>query len=492
MASASGSVSWGVALINQGKYLTTEKFQFKVNVNGTSLKMKQTWTLESAGGECMALKSCYGRYLASDKDGKITADSETIGDDNKLILETQEDGKVAFKTAHGRYFGGSADNMTGFNKEVGPTNLWTIKLTMMPQINLRNVNRKTYAHLDSEKDEIRCNEIIPWGSDATISIEFHDGKYCIRAFSGLYLNRTGVLDQDLNTDCLYVIVFRGAQVAFRDCQGKYLTAVGANAILQARKLTIGKDELFTIEDVNPQVTFIAYNRKYISSRTGKEEVRANQSEVTDDETFQLEAVDRTDMSGNVKWAIRAKNLMYWNWTGNVSCVNNDFTAPECQFTIMWKGPFVSIVASNGKYLSVTSNGQLSATGADGEEKTAFVMEIVNNPILTLRGEYGFIGTKEPPKILECNRSQFQAFNLEGNAGTYRMKDGNDKYWATQGDNFVSCNAEKDKASDFFIELRAHSRMCIVAPNTKYLKGLQNGDFTTSGGEDVTSSNLWEY
>lgn len=488
MASASGTVTWGVGLINNGKYLTAEKFQFKVNVNGTSLKMKQKWRLESAGDDCMAIKSCYGRYLASDKDGKITADSETIGDDNKFTLETQEDGKVAFRTFHKRYFGGSADNMTGFDKEISPTNLWTIQLTMMPQVNLRNVNRKTYAHLDTEKDEIRCNEVIPWGSDATVSIEFHDGKYCIRAFNGLYLNRTGILDQDLNTDCLYVIVFRGAQVAFRDCQGKYLTAVGANATMQSRKTTISKDELFTIEDANPQVTFIAYNRKYVSGRTGVE-VRANQSDITDDEIFQLEAVDRTDFSGNVKWAVRSKSLKYWNWTGNVSNTSEDFSASECQFTIVWKGSLVCIQASNGKFLSVTSNGQLTASGAADEEKTLFVMEIVNNPILTLRGDYGFVGIKEPQKILECNRAQFQAFTLEGSAGTYQIKDGNGKYWAAQGNN-IAVNA--DKGADFFIELRAHSRMCIIAPNMQYVKGAQNGDFTTDGGEEVSSNNLWEY
>lgn len=489
MAAVSNTFKWTVGLINcANKYLTAEQFQFKVNANGASLRKKQYWYLEQVGEDKIAIKSSYGRYLASDKDGKITADSEEIADDNKFTLETQDDGKVAIRTAHSRYFGGSGDNLSGFDKEVSPTTLWTLQLAVMPQLNLFNVNRKAYCHFDEKATEIRANEVIPWGFDATISIDYHDGKYSIRAANGRYLLRTGQLSDNLTPDGLYTLVFKGTQVAFRDCQGKYLAGVGANATVQSRKTTISKDELFTFEDTNPQITLIAYNKKYVSTRQGVE-VRANQSECEDPETFQLVAVDRNDRSGNVKWAVCGRKLKYWNSESNLVAKSEDFSSPDCQFTIQWQGPMVLFQASNGKFLKVTSNGQLSASGTQDENECKFVLEIINHPIVTLRSPYGFIGAKGASGILECNRSQYDVFRLQGSAGTYNFMTAAGKFWKVEGDHVVNTG---DQGSDFFIEFRAHTHMCIVAPNGQYLKSAQNGDFKTNGGSEISSATLWEY
>ncbi|XP_003382884.1 PREDICTED: fascin-like [Amphimedon queenslandica] len=488
MAVASAK-SWTVGLINSAnKFLTAEKFQFKVNANGTSLRKKQYWILEDAGSDMVAIKSSFGRYLGSDKDGKITADAEEVGDDNRFILETRDDGKVAIKSSkHGRYFGGTGDNLSGFDKEVSATSLWTIQLAIMPQLNLFNVNRKAYAHLDVTNNEIRVNEVIPWGFDSTISIDFHEGKYSIRAANGSYLECSGALVEKLNDNCLYTIVYRGTQVAFRDNAGKYLAGVGANAVLQSRKSSISKDELFTFEDTNPQITLIAFNKKYVSQRQGVE-VRANQTDVTDDETFQIMAVDRSDLSGNVKWAVCNKKLKFWNSESNLVAKSNDFSSPDCQFSIVWQGPMVLFQANNGKYLKVTSNGQLSATGGVDDAECKFVLEIINHPILTLRSEFGFVGSKGASGILECNRSQYDVFRLKGNAGTYRFETSSGNQWKVEGDNIL---ANAPGGSDFFIEFRAHTRMCIVAPNGKCIQSAQNGDFKPVA-DDVTPATLWEF
>ena len=488
MAAVGGfEFKWSVGLINcSNKYLTAEQFQFKVTANGNSLRKKQTWLLEQVSESNIAIKSCYGRYLGSDKNGIITADSESIEDDNKFELITQDTGKVAIKTVHGRFFGGSGDNLTGFDKDVGPTSLWTIQLAIMPQMNLRNVNRKTYAHLDGE--EIRVNEEIPWGFDATISLDFHDGKYSIRAADGRYLSRNGPLQEVLDDSCLFLLVFKGTHVAFRDNQGKYLAAVGANATLQSRKTTIGKDELFTFEDTNPQVTLIASNGKYLSIRQGID-VRGNQTEKSDTEIFQLVAIDRDDMSGNVKWALRAKNKKYWNSENNLVATAEDFSSPTCQFSIEWEGPMVLFKASNGKYISIKSGGQLAATAVERESNAKFVLELINHPIITLRCEHGYVGSKTGSAVLECNRSQYDVFRLHCNAGTYNIQCGNGKFWNPSGDT-IRCDGET--AVDIFVEFRAHTRMCIITPNGQYIKGSGNGFFSPNGGDQVNKDTLWEY
>lgn len=482
------SFTWAVGFINSGdKYLSAEKFQFKVNASGNSLRKKQIWTLEKVSDQEVAIKSCQNRYLGCDKNGNISADSDEIGDDNKFELISEVDGRVAIKsTKNNRYLAGSFDDLRGADGK----ELWTLQLAMSPQINLRNINRKTYAHLSEGGDEIHVNEQIAWGYDATITLEFAKGKYAIRAANAKYLTRNGELVDGVSDDTYFTLVLRGNDVAFRDCKGKYLTAIGPNAVMKSRKDTISKDELFSLEDTNPQVSFTANNGKFASVRL--EEVRANQSEVSDTEIFQLEAVNRSDLSGNVKWAICSKNKKYWKFQGASSIVLNNGEGPsdpDTHFQIEWHGSMISLKANNGKYLAITTNGRFAASGSEGADECKFVMEMVNHPIITLRSEFGFVGTKGAANILECNRSQYDIFLLECKAGKYSFKSIGGKYWDAEGDNFV---VKGGSPVEFCIELRAHTRLCIVAPNGQYIKSAQNGGFTATGGNGVSTSTLLEY
>jgi fascin 1/2 len=488
-----GTLKWTFGLINSaGKYLTAEKFQSKVNCNGVTMKKKQIWTMEQVEENVIALKSSFGLYLTSNKNGDLSAGGDEIGGDEKFTFETQSDGKVAIKSVtHGRFIGGSGDQLSCFAKEIDAQNLYTIQLAMHPQINLRNVNRKTYVHL--EQQELRCNEEIPWGYDAMLILEFYSGKYALRAADTTYLSRTGQLVPDVTADTLFTLFFRGTQVSFQDSQGKFLTAVGATGTLMSRKTTIGKDELFTLEDSHPQVRLIASNGKYVSTRdkvTG--EVRANQGESTDAEIFQMEAVDRSDRSGNVKWAFHSSNKKYWHaGAGSILIADQDnYNDPSAQFVVEWMGPMIALKGSNGKYVSVTSNGKMTSNKDTIEDNCKYVFEFINRPILVLRGEYGFVGVKGASGVLECNRSQYDVFGVEGDAGTYKIKGANGKYWMIEGDSSISVNGATPV--DFFLELRAHTHMCIMAPNGQYVKGQQNGGFTATGGTTINGSVLWEY
>lgn len=77
-------------------------------------------------------------------------------------------------------------------------------------------------------------------------------------------------------DCLYVLVFREGQVAFKDKDQLFLTAVGITATMQSRNAQITKDELFLLEDSHPQVKFMASTGLYCSIRGGTIEVQAKQ------------------------------------------------------------------------------------------------------------------------------------------------------------------------------------------------------------------------
>ena len=491
MAGFNETLKWTFGLINCSHlYLTAETFQSKINCNGKTLKKKQIWTLERVSETAVALKASTGRYLTAERSGNLTASGESVGEDQQFEFQTQDDGRIVIKSvAHGRYVGGSGDKMNCFDKpgEIGPMNSFTIHLAIHPQINLRNYNRKTYCHLVDE--EIRCDEAIPWGYDAMLILEFHDGMYALRAANTKYLAHTGDLIEVLTKDALYTLVFRNAQVAFRDRHGRFLTAVGASATIMARKDTIGKDELFVLEDSHPQVRLVASNGKYVSIRD-KQEVRANQSTCTDAEIFQMEAVDRSDRSGNVKWAFHASNKKYWNSGATLTADKDDFSLVSSQFTVEWMGPLIAFRATNGKYISVKPNGQIAANTTELTDQCKFVFEFINRPILVLRGGFGFVGVKGNSGILECNRSHYDVFGMEVESGTYYMRSANGKFWNVESDASVAVTS--DKKIDYFIELRAHTHMCLVAPNGQYIKGAQSGAFSATGGSSVDDTTLWEY
>ena len=492
MAVAGGidqSLKWTFGLRNSAnKYLTAETFQHKVTANGATMKKKQIWTMERVGENKVAFKSHLGRYLSIDSDGKVSAAAEEVGKDQTLELETQADGRVAIKTSHGRYLGGSGDNLSGFDKTCEATNLFVIHLALHPQINLYNVNRRTFCHL--VENEIRCNEDIPWGFDALIVLEFHDGKYALRAANGKVLKRTGELVNTVSDDTLYTMVFRNAQVAFRDNKGKYLTAVGAMATVQSRKDTIGKDELFVLMDSHPQVRLTASNGKLVSIRDGLE-VRANQGQdnSTDNEIFQMEAANREDKSGNVKWSFRSSNKKYWSQTPGIKA-DKETREAICLFEVEWQGPMIALKGSNGKYVSVKSNGKMSADSAELTDDCKFVFEFINRPLLVLRGEYGFVGVKGNSAILECNRSVYDLFHVTCTNGSFQIQGANGKYVCVDGDSNLTV-AGDTVGAEFFFELRAHTHMIIRAPNGSLLQGAQNGGFTATGSR-IDGSTLWEY
>ena len=483
---------WSFGLLNYAnKYMTAETFQSKVVCSATSMKKKQVWTMQKVDKDTFALMGSIKKYLTSDKNGKLDCSGGEIGPDQKFVFETQEDGKVAIRSVtHNRYVGGSGDSMTGFDQTIESTNLFTLHLAIHPQVNIWSVNRKAYMHLKVGTDsELCCNERIPWGYDATIILEFHEGKYALRAANTLYLSRTGKLMNDINNDCLFKLVFKGNQVAFQDCEGKHLTAVGATATVQSRKTTIGKDELFELIDSRPQVQLKASNGKYISIREGIE-VRAKQALVTDKEIFQMEPVSNTDFSGDVKWRFRSCDNKLWkNSETSIAAESDDPNDERTQFTVKWLGRMIAIMASNGKYISTKPNGQMSTNAAEVDDTTKFVFEFINRPILVLRGEFGFVGVKGGSGTLECNRSQYDVFGVVGNDGSYQIRAANGKYFKIESDNTISING--DNPTDFFFELRAPSRMVIVTADGKFLCGQQNGTFCATG-EKIEANTLWEY
>lgn len=139
-------------------------------------------------------------------------------------------------------------------------------------MNLKNLNRQKYARLNDKTGHLQVDEITPWGADALITIEFIEGRYGVKTCDDRYLHFNGSLASQPSPDTLFTIELKSGQysgMALKDANGKYLTAVGKDAVMQTRNKSIGKDELFNIEDSQAQAYFVAHNGKMVSLKQGE-------------------------------------------------------------------------------------------------------------------------------------------------------------------------------------------------------------------------------
>jgi fascin 1/2 len=474
-AKAGEVLDWSFGLRNPAnKYLTAETFGFKLNCAASIMKKKQIWFLEQDEGvEFCHIRSHLNRYLRVDADGNFLGDAEEKSDETQFIIEAQDSGQWCLKSnKYGWYVSGNPEKeRSAFTTAKGPEHMWTVHLAMHPQVCLKNVNRKAYVHLDN--NAFTTDEIIPWGDDATITVQFFDnGTYGLVGSNGKYLSATGVLEDSAGPSCQFIIVFNGGKVSFKAAaSGKYLTALGAKGTCKATKSSITKDEMFVMEDSFPQIQLTAVNKRLVSIKQGVE-VAASQDAVTDNEIFQVEPV------GNNKWTIKAANNKFWILVdGAIHATADNGDDDNSKFEIDWLGNQIALKAANGKYVQQMLNGYLSAKGgaASEDEKTVYVYEIINRPRLVLRGEYGFIGTL-PSGLLECNKSAPEVFRMEVSNGFCKISHTNGKYWKV-GDNGVS--ATGDAAEQYTVSLHEDSMLCLMY-NGKYFEGFQNGAFTCTG------------
>ncbi|XP_023670655.1 fascin-like [Paramormyrops kingsleyae] len=478
-----------LGLISCGnKYLTAETFGFKINASATSMKKKQIWTLEQDGDDSntVMLKSHLGRYIASDKDGNVTGDSETPSVDCRFTIIAHDDGQWSLQSEpHKRYLGGTEDRITCFAQTITLAEKWVVHFAMHPQLNIFSVIRKRYAHLVAEQGEIVIDKDTPWGVDSMITLVFQDLRYHLQTSDNRFLKNDGTLTSCTDKTTGYTLEFRSGKVAFRDCSGKYLVPSGPSGTMKSGKNSkVGKDELFVFEQSLPQVVLTAGNERNVSIRQGMD-LSANQDEEGDQETFQMEISKDTK-----KCAFRTCAGKYWILTANggLQCTA-DSKSDSCYFDVEWHGKKIVLKGSNGKYVSAKKNGQLAAVNDTAGETEEFLLKLINRPIIVLRGDLGFIGCRKLTGTLDCNRSSYDVFQLDFNNGSYSLRDSTGKYWTVGED--ASVVSGSDTPVDFMLEFCDYNKLAIKSMEGKYIKGDYAGALKANA-DGTDSSTMWEY
>ncbi|XP_070250078.1 fascin-2 isoform X1 [Myotis yumanensis] len=496
------------------RYLTAESFGFKVNASAPSLKRKQIWVLEPDPGQGPAVlfrSSHLGRYLSAEEDGRVACEAERPGRDCRFLVLPQPDGRWALQSEpHGRFFGGTEDQLSCFATAVSPAELWTVHLAIHPQAHLLSVSRRRYVHLCPQEDEMAADSNTPWGVDALVTLIFQNRRYCLRACDGRYLRSDGRLVWEPEARARYTLEFKAGKLAFKDCDGRYLAPVGPTGMLRAgRNTRPGKDELFDLEESHPQVVLVAANRRYVSVRQGVN-VSANQDEELDHETFLMQ-IDRETK----KCTFYSSTGGYWTLVthGGIQATATQVSA-STMFEVEWRGRRVALKASNGRYVCMKKNGQLAAISdfvgerspvrvcwgspsARGQARTGrlpagqdeeFVLKLINRPILVLRGLDGFVCHRRGSSQLDTNRSVYDVFHLSFSDGAYQIR-GRGGFWRTGSHGTVCSDGERPE--DFLFELRERGRLAIRARSGKYLRGGASGLLRADADAPVGFA-LWEY
>ncbi|XP_033963805.1 fascin-2b [Pseudochaenichthys georgianus] len=476
-------------LINhEGRYLTAEAFGFKLNASAPSLKKKQIWTLEQdpQDPQVVYLRSHLGRYLASDKDGRVTCEADGQNADCRFVIVAQSNGSWALQSEpHLRFFGGSRDHLSCFAQLITDAELWAVHLALHPQANLLSVARKRYAHLSMEDGEIAVDMNIPWGVAALLTLVYQEGKYCLKTCDSRFLSNDGKLVTQSGRATAYTLELKCGKLAFKDCEGKYLSPMGPTGTLRSGRCSKpGKDELFDLEESHPQVVLTAANGRYVSIRQGVS-LAANQEDETDMETFQMEIDKETR-----KCTFRTSQGNYWDLVahGGIQSSATEVSATS-MFSVEWLGHKVALKANNGKYICTKKNGQLLAVSDSIGEDEQLTLKLINRPMLILRGENGFICHHKNSNLLDGSRSIYDIFSLQFSNGAYHIRGVDGRFWYVNSSGLVCSDGEVPE--DFTVELLEHGRLAIRGKNRKYLRGDQGG--TLKGdGLSLSSSALWEY
>jgi len=210
-------------------------------------------------------------------------------------------------------------------------------------------------------------------------------------------------------------------------------------------------------------------------------------ELTDTEIFQVEF----DKTSN-KVALLGSTGKYWALGDKGMTASADKPGPNSWFELEWHGKQVVFKAHTGKYITGKDNGHLIEGSDEIEEERAYhIPEVVNRPMLVLRGEHGFVGVKPGSNKIESNRSKHDVFLMICNNGMYKISTTSGKFWSTDAGNNVVLSNDESGAGEYTIELPKYNRMAIKAANGCYIQGHQSGSFAATGKE-IGKASLWEY
>ncbi|XP_025027642.1 fascin, partial [Python bivittatus] len=351
--------------INCGnKYLTAEAFGFKLNASAPSLKKKQIWTLEQNGDDSSVvfLKSHLGRYLAADKDGQVSCESEAPSADCRFVIVAHDDGRWSLQSEpHRRFFGGTEDRLSCFAQGVSGAEKWGVHLALHPQLHLFSLSRKRYAQLGAAGEELAVARDVPWGVDALITLLFHEGRYRLQTrdhrllpsmSSLLGIDLSANQDEESDQETFQMEINKDTKkCTFRTCTGKYWTLT-SNGGVQSTASTKNANCYFDIEWCDRRITLKAANGKYVTAKKNGQ-LAATVETASETEQFLMKLINRPIIVLRGEHGFIGCRKM----TGTLDCNRSSYDVFQLEFN---DGAY-NIKDSTGKYWMVGNEASITSS-----------------------------------------------------------------------------------------------------------------------------------
>lgn len=257
-------------LSSSGKYLTSD-FDGKISISPLDASVNklvkgQLWSLESDSNDqqveseddsqIYALYSTNGHYLSVDKSGKVTAEAEEIGEEQRFEVDAGSGGNGAWvirSVAHDTYLGIKSKKVLCKKRESSSSDQrWYVRLSIHPHCCLLSVKAEKFAHVPQSGRYLTFDATVPWRSDTLLQLKYSEGYGCFKTATGRYITREGNFVPSLIPDCLFVLQVTGDQIDLKDYKGLYMSVNTRGRLL----CTTCKDRAsFTLKPSYPHVTF---------------------------------------------------------------------------------------------------------------------------------------------------------------------------------------------------------------------------------------------
>ncbi|XP_051007806.1 LOW QUALITY PROTEIN: fascin-3 [Acomys russatus] len=481
-----GLISWA------GAYLSFEADKSTVTATAKSLGRRQTWELlvsnEHDAQAVVRLKSLQGLYLLCEADGTVCYGRPRTSHHGCFLLRFHRNGKWTLQCIiSGRYLESDGEDVFCNSRVLSAYHMWTPRPALHIHVILYSPSYHSYARADHTVGRIWVDAPVPCLEECGFLLHFQDGCYHLETSTHHFLSHVDrLVPQRSSQTAFHMQVRPRGLVALCDGEGGTLYPQGTHLLLGLGSTPTRGEEWFVLQHFPTWVSLRSKTRRFISV-TYDAEVCAASERLTQMSLFQYECD-----SESPTLQLRSSNGCYLAQRRHKAIIADGHPMEsDTFFRVHWNCGKISLQsASNGRFLSITSNGLLMATASIPGPNEELGLRFANRSFLVLRGRYGYVGSSSDRDLMQCDMDQPDCIQLlPCRQGIYHFQTQGGSFWSITS--FGTFRPWGKFALNFCIELQGSSLLTVLAPNGFYIRADRSGTLLADS-EHVTKECIWEF
>ncbi|ERE91771.1 fascin-3 [Cricetulus griseus] len=426
-------------------------------------RVKETWELlvsnEHDAQAVVRLKSLQGLYLLCESDGTVCYGRPRSSHHGCFLLRFHRNGKWTLQCiVSGRYLESHGEDVFCNSRVLSAYHMWTPRPALHIHVILYSPTYRTYARADHTVGRIWVDAAVPCLEECGFLLHFQDGCYHLETSTHHFLSHVDRLVPHRSAQtAFYMQVRPRGLVALCDGEGGTLYPQGTHLLMG-----LGSNP---IRDA---------------------EVCAASERLTPMSLFQYECDNESPTL-----QLRSANGYYLAQRRHRAIIADGHPMEsETFFRVRWNCGKIILQSSNGRFLSITSNGLMSATASIPGPNEELGIRFANRSFLVLRGRYGYVGSSSERDLMQCNMDHPDFIQLlPCRPGIYHFQAQGGSFWSITS--FGTFRPWGKFALNFCIELQGSNLLTVLAPNGFYIRADRSGTLLADSG-DITKECIWEF